>query len=216
MKTSPRMSIAKLMIIVAILAIDLATLCRTLPRIPNPGLVLMVAILEVGLSLAVARYGPARAFWVGFEAFGWAYVLACFAFSRSAWAFARSLFEGYVLGAKISQPSEMWPYILFAGGLQLVLSLAVALIGGLLFHRGANPRSSGMTAENRLPVRPNDESPPNQSRGGRDNVLSRSRSDTRIEVDRGLPGQLVVRVAKRQEGNGKPLIDLLRRSRSTA
>ena len=57
MSTPPRLSIAKLMVIVAILACDLAALSVTRPAIPNPGLVLMVAILQVGLFFAAARRG---------------------------------------------------------------------------------------------------------------------------------------------------------------
>ena len=131
----PRLSIAKLMAVVAILAVDLAALARTLPVIPNPGLVIMVVILQVGLFRMVSRSGSKRAFWIGFEAFGWAYVLACIAFSRLSWSVARSLFERFVLGTAISRPSEMSHYILFAGVLQLVLSSAVAFLGGLLFYR---------------------------------------------------------------------------------
>jgi hypothetical protein len=143
MRVPPRRSVAWLMAIVAILAVDFAALSLTRPAIPNPGLALMVAILELGLFLTVARRGPALAFWVGFEAFGWAYVLACFAMNRAAWALARSLFEGYFLGAKISRPGEMGRYILFASGLQLVLSMAVALVGGLVLRRIATVQSIG-------------------------------------------------------------------------
>jgi hypothetical protein len=150
----PRISIARLMIIVAIVAADLAALLATLPAIPNPGLALMVVILEVGLLVAVARRGAARRFWVGFEAFGWSYVLACFFFNRTAWRLARGLFEGYVLGAKVGTPGEMWQFILFSGCLQLVLSLVVALAGGLLCRRLMRGVPNGGIVHGQVPPDP--------------------------------------------------------------
>jgi hypothetical protein len=151
------------MVIVAILAGDLAALSAILPAIPNPGLALMVAILQIGLFVAVARRGPARAFWIGFEVFGWAYVLTCFASNRAAWALARSLFEVYVLRAEIRRPGEMWSFILFAGGLQLVLSMAVAQIGGWLFRRITTERLGGLMASDGPPIPPADGSEPNSA-----------------------------------------------------
>ncbi len=150
----PRTAIAKLMLIIAIVAADLAALLATLPTIPNPGLALMVVILEVGLFIAVARRGPSRRFWIGFEALGWTYVLAGFLFSRSAWWLARHLFEGYVLGAKIGRPVEMSQFILFGGGLHLVLSLAVAIAGGLLWRRMMRDSTGGSPAYGQVPSEP--------------------------------------------------------------
>ena len=48
---------------------------QTLPTFPNFGLVAMVLLLEIGLYRAVSRRGMERAFWLGFEAGGWAYVI---------------------------------------------------------------------------------------------------------------------------------------------
>jgi hypothetical protein len=120
------------MAIVAVIAMDLAALAATLPRIPNPGLALMVVILEVGLFRVADRRGADRAFWIGFESFGWAYVLAHLAFERAAWAYTRSFFEGVVIRAKISRPIDLWAFLAFAGGVQLATALAVAMTGGWL------------------------------------------------------------------------------------
>jgi hypothetical protein len=120
------------MAVIAIIAVDLAALRSTLPMIPNPGLVVMVLVLEVGLFRAASRRAEARAFWVGFEASGWLYVLASSAYARALWRTSRSLFERMILGRPIGTPSEMNRALLFAGVLQLAFGLAIALTIGLL------------------------------------------------------------------------------------
>jgi hypothetical protein len=120
------------MVVTAFVAADLAALRATLPRIPNPGLVIMVLVLEVGLFRMVSQRGAARTFWLGFEVAGWTYVVACSVFAWTAWRLARSLFEGYVFGRPIGPPFEMSRFILFAGGLQLLASFAIALTVGIL------------------------------------------------------------------------------------
>ena len=136
----PRVPIARLMAIVAILALDFAALRATLPRIPNLGLVVMVVVLEVVLLSPATRRAPGRSFWLGFQAVGWAYVLAGFAWNRPLWAFDRSLFEGSILGAKITQPGDMNRFLLLAGVWHLVGSLAAALLGGLVASQVARIR----------------------------------------------------------------------------
>ena len=69
-----------------------------LPTLPDLGLVLMVLVLEAGLFRLFSRRGPERAFWLGFEVAGWAYVITCLAFAPVAWRLVYSPFEGYVLG----------------------------------------------------------------------------------------------------------------------
>jgi hypothetical protein len=101
---------------------------------PNPGLVIMILVLEVGLFRMVSQRGATRTFWLGFELAGWAYVITCEVFAWTAWRLARSLFEGYVLRRPIALPVEMQRFILFASSLQLLISLAVALIVGILAH----------------------------------------------------------------------------------
>lgn len=127
-----RPSLAWAMAVIALIAADLAALRATFPRIPNLGLVIMILVLEVGLFRMVSRRGAARAFWLGFEVAGWTYVITCEFFSRTAWRLARSLFEGYLLRRPIGLPSEMNQFIYFAGGLQLLISLAIALLVGIL------------------------------------------------------------------------------------
>jgi hypothetical protein len=79
-----RCSLGWAMAVVAVIATDLAALRATLPRIPNFGLVVMILVLEVGLFGQASRQGAARAFWIGFEVAGWAYVVTCSVF---AWTF---------------------------------------------------------------------------------------------------------------------------------
>ena len=134
------------MAVIAFIAADLAVLRAILSRIPppgfvilgipNPGLVIMVLVLEVGLFRMVSQRGAARTFWLGFEVAGWTYVVACSVFAAlTDWRLARSLFEGYVLRRPIGPPSEMIRlilFVLFACGLQLLIPLATALIVGIL------------------------------------------------------------------------------------
>jgi hypothetical protein len=120
------------MAVIVFIAADLAALRAILPRIPNPGLVIMILVLEVGLFRMVSQRGAARTFWLGFEVAGWAYVITCEVFAWTAWRLARSIFEEYLLRRPIGLPFEMQRFILFAGSLQLLVSLAVALIVGIL------------------------------------------------------------------------------------
>ena len=93
----PRFSLATMMAVVVVVALDIAALRAVQPAIPNPGVVLMVAILEVGMFVGTRR-GMSRASWLGFEAFGWAYILAAIAHDRPIWTQARPMYEAYVLG----------------------------------------------------------------------------------------------------------------------
>jgi hypothetical protein len=102
------------------------------PDFPNLGLVVMVLVLEIGMFRMVAWKGGERTFWLGFEVAGWACVLACSVFARTIWWEVRSLFEGYLLGRQIGRPLDMGRFILFAGGLHLLVSLAIALFVGIL------------------------------------------------------------------------------------
>jgi len=136
----PRAPISGLMIAVAMIAADIAALRATLPAIPNPGLVVMIVVLEVGLPFTVVRRGTRRAFWLGFEVFGWAYLLACLTLDRPIWRMLRAAYETYVLGATLGGQGERWRFIGLAGGLQSLSALAAALVGGLLARRAAGGR----------------------------------------------------------------------------
>jgi hypothetical protein len=127
-----RHSLAWALAVIAFIAADLAALRAILPRIPNPGLVIMVLILEVGLFRMVSQRGAARSFWLGFEVAGWAYVITSAVFAWTAWRMARFLFEGFVLRRPIGLPFEMNQFIVFVGSLQLLISLSIALIVGAL------------------------------------------------------------------------------------
>jgi hypothetical protein len=105
---SRRPSLAWAMALVAVAAADLAVLRAALPitlpidpganpslppkfwrehlpTLPDLGLVLTVLVLEAGLFRLFSRRGPERAFWLGFEVAGWAYVITCLTFARVAW-----------------------------------------------------------------------------------------------------------------------------------
>ncbi len=150
-----RHSLTWSMVVIAVIAADLAALRPTFPleisifwtsypwsvlrereflppNFPNLGLVVMVLVLEIGLFRLVARKGGERIFWLGFEVAGWACVLACSFFARTIWWEARSLFEGYLLGRQIGRPLDMGRFVLFAGGLHLLVSLAIALSASIL------------------------------------------------------------------------------------
>jgi hypothetical protein len=67
-------SLARTMAIVAVLAIDCALLSTG--RAFYPEILLFVPILQIALFRMVPRQGRLRPYWVGFELFGWAAVLA--------------------------------------------------------------------------------------------------------------------------------------------
>ena len=102
------------------------------PNFPNFGLVAMILLLEMGLFRAASRRGVERAFWLGFEVSGWACVVTSSAFARPIWRQARSIFEGDFIGRQISRPLDMGRFVLFAGGLHLLATLSIAMLGGLL------------------------------------------------------------------------------------
>jgi hypothetical protein len=158
-------SLAWAMVVIALIAADLAALRPAFPleisifwtsypwsvlrevlppNFPNLGLMTMILVLEIGLFLVVSRQGGERTFWLGFEVAGWACVITCTVFARAIWWQARSLFEGYLLGRQIGRPLDMGRFVLFAGGLHLLISLASALFAGILarsvWHRWGRRR----------------------------------------------------------------------------
>jgi hypothetical protein len=145
----PRHSLAWAMVVIAVIAADLAAVRSILPLglspltldslraglrpdFPNLGLGVMILALEVGLLRLIARGGVPAAFWLGFEVAGWAYVMACMVFAGTAWNLALTLFEQYVYGGQIGFLSGFGRFTLFACGLHLVMSLAIALFVGIL------------------------------------------------------------------------------------
>jgi hypothetical protein len=142
-----RHSIAWTMVAVAVIAADLAALRPALPMdlspfhprfvpliptFPNFGLVVMVLVLEIGLFCAITHRGSTRAFLLGFEVGGWAYVLTCSVFARRTWLLTRALFEEYVLGSQIGLQSEMERFVLFAFAVHFLAAIAIALFVGFL------------------------------------------------------------------------------------
>ena len=137
------------MVVIAVIAADLAAVRPMLPigisplmedalraslpiDFPNIGLGVMILVLEVGLFRLVSNRGAGRAFWLGFEIAGWAYVIVCMVFAGAAWGLARSLFEKYVLGGQISFRSGLGRFFQFACCLHLAIALAVALFAGVI------------------------------------------------------------------------------------
>jgi hypothetical protein len=102
------------------------------PRFPNLGLVVMVLVLEIGLFRMVWRQGGERTFWVGFQVAGWACVVASSVFAHRIWWHARALFEKRLLGREIGLPLDMGRFVLFVGGMHLLVSLGVAVLAGIL------------------------------------------------------------------------------------
>lgn len=140
----PRVQIGRLMVVVALLAVDLAALRATLPALPNPGLVVMVGILQALLVLP----GAGRPGRLGFQAAGWAWVVAGFAAGRPAWMLTRAAFEMGILGERIARPAEMNQLLLFATAFHLALALVVASLGAwlarwLVARSGRSPGPGG-------------------------------------------------------------------------
>ena len=129
---SRRHTLGWAMAVIAVIAADLAALRATFPRVPNFGLVVMILVLESGLFRLASRRGAVRAFWLGFEVAGWAYVVTCSVFAWTFWRLSRVVFESQVLKKPISLPFETNEFLLFAGVLQLLIALAIALSVGLL------------------------------------------------------------------------------------
>jgi hypothetical protein len=70
-------SLARTMAIVAVLAVDCALLSTfSTGRTFYPEMLLFVPVLQIGLFRMVPRKGRVNPYWVGFELFGWAAVLA--------------------------------------------------------------------------------------------------------------------------------------------
>jgi hypothetical protein len=92
----------------------------------------MIVVLELGLYRLVSCRVRARAYWIGFEVGGWAYVALCMVFAGTAWGLARSLFERHITGSQISFPSGWGQFVPFACGIHLTISLVVAFVAGIL------------------------------------------------------------------------------------
>jgi len=144
----PSLSLSKSMAVVALAAADFAALRSFLPIMPNPGMVVMVLILEVGLFLVVARRGASRAFWVAFEVAGWVYVLAHWTWALPIWKWSRSVYEARVVGRPITVSNDGFRMILAAGAFQLTLCLLASLACGLA-ARAVSRRWSGARISSR-------------------------------------------------------------------
>jgi len=102
----------------------------------------MILVLEIGLFRMASRQGGERMFWLGFGVAGWACVITCSVFAQTIWWQARSLFEGYLLGREIGRPLDIGRFVLFVGGLHLSISLAIALLVGILARSACRRRGS--------------------------------------------------------------------------
>ena len=73
-----RVSIAMLLVYVALIAVGLAALRVSSRLWANVGFSLAVTLLVAAVAGLIYRRGPRRAFWVGFALFGWPYLLMAF------------------------------------------------------------------------------------------------------------------------------------------
>lgn len=102
------------------------------PRFPNLGIVVVILVLEIAIFRLASRRGRAQVFWLGFEVAGWAGIMTSLIFASTIWWQARLLFEGYLIGRQISHPLHMGRFVLFTGGLHLLVILTLAYACGLL------------------------------------------------------------------------------------
>jgi hypothetical protein len=73
-----RISIAGLLVAVALLGLAIAALIYPSPLVANAFFSMTLATLTIAVLAAVYHRGAKRAFWVGFSTCGWAYFLAVF------------------------------------------------------------------------------------------------------------------------------------------
>jgi hypothetical protein len=152
------------MVVIAVIAADLAAVRPMLPvglsplmldalrasqppDFPNLGLGVMILVLEVGLFSLASRRGAGRAFWLGFEIAGWGYVIVCMVFAGTAWSLALLLMEKYVLGSQIRYPHGLGQFVQFACGIQLAISLTIALFAGIVARLAWHRWGSSNTGE---------------------------------------------------------------------
>jgi hypothetical protein len=169
-----RRSLVWTMALIAIIAVDLAALRPAFPleisifwtsypwsvmrdreflppKFPNLGLVMTILALEIGLFRMASSQRGERMFWLGFEVAGWACVLICSVFAQTIWWQTRSSFEGYLLGRQIGRPLDMGRFVLFVGGLHLVISLSTAFFVGILACSAWRRWPEARVARNRKP-----------------------------------------------------------------
>jgi hypothetical protein len=120
--------LSTLMLALAMIAVDCAALRLTLPLIPNPGLTVILLVLQIGVFATIRSTGSDRAWWLGFEAVGWAYLLICFPVQALSWGLPRFFFER-IIGRTIASPTDTLLVIGFAGLVHLVVGLGLCLAG---------------------------------------------------------------------------------------
>jgi hypothetical protein len=146
-----RISLARLMAIVAILAVDCALM---VPGYFDLVLLTAVPILQIGLFRMVLPGGGFQAFWVGFEVFGWAGSLALYLGRQSLYRYiligcshALSLLPVTQRGSFHDVVLDLLAWLVACSSL-----LLAALMGGRLAslwasHRRANEGASELDFE---------------------------------------------------------------------
>ncbi len=143
-------TIAHLMVLVALVALDLGVLLNR-GFGANPLQLLTVIVVEAGLFRALFQRGGSRSWWTGFAAGALAYVMVDAVFHYEI----RYVFIGFchlavvkplarVLLIPVPLPEPLF-FGLSAGILQVLAALLVGVIGGRLFSRlaGRHPMRKG-------------------------------------------------------------------------
>jgi hypothetical protein len=150
-----RISLARVMAIVAVVAVDCAMIA---PGYFDSGLIAVVPILQVGLFRMVRSRGGLRLFWVGFEAFGWSGTLAYYVLRRPIWGYLSEV-HPYVLSLLPARHHGSYfnGYVFIVEILLICIPLVMlALIGGCLTENLARSRRLKKVALNNNADSPTD------------------------------------------------------------
>jgi hypothetical protein len=137
-------SLIRSMALVAIIAVDFAAVSSMGRMHPNPGIALMVVVLEVGLWRVTARAAEIGPEWMGFQFLGWAYVLFHMSLARPIWQWSSRFFLKTILGSTVFMTqNQRWVYLAFASCVQLAIALSLAMLGGAVAGRIVRLRGGG-------------------------------------------------------------------------
>ncbi|WZO99614.1 hypothetical protein EP7_001221 [Isosphaeraceae bacterium EP7] len=132
-----RTSLVRSMILIAIFAADMAFLRSIEVRaLPDPGIMVMVIVLEVGLWRKTARRARIVPEWVGFQLAGWAYVAVLVIYARPIRLLSAQFFLRVILGSPVFMDNrQRWAFFAISWGGQLAIALSLAMLGGFIAGR---------------------------------------------------------------------------------